>query len=97
MVNNQIKFLGTITKVSFANDKVCKFDITTREPMSNKAYDITLTTFEPGIIQEIKSNEGKVRAYLFYGYAYKNNYKNKEGNWVNETTLCITQLSVISN
>lgn len=104
MVNNQFQFIGTITKVYFANDKVCKFDISTKEPqdpngmnffkgVNSKNYDVPLTAFEPGIIEEVRAGEGSGRICKFYGYAYKNNYKNREGNWVNETTLCVTQVT----
>lgn len=81
---NELKLEGRILKVTYRNQKVINFIIGYENEFSHKK--INLTCFHPELFEYIVDNINNVM--LFKGTFTPNNYKNKNGNWVN--AYCIS-------
>lgn len=81
---NELTLEGRILKITYRNQRVLNFIVAQEFRMSH--IKLNLTCFHPELFEYIVDNINNVM--LFKGTFAPNNYKNKNGDWVN--TYCIS-------
>ena len=92
-MKNIVVFEGEITKVLFKNNQVLKFYLENRD--SKKIKKIKVTSFNTDDFLFIEENIGKI--VKINGEIYENNYKDKNGNWINDYTINMKGIEIKDN
>ena len=82
MVNTVI-FEGKLTKILFENNQVMKFYLENRS--GKKIKKVKVTSFDVDTFNVIRNSIGNT--VKISGEIYENNYKDKDGNWINDYTI----------
>ena len=82
MVNTVI-FEGELTKILFENNQVMKFYLENRN--GKKIKKVKVTSFDVDTFNVIRNSIGNT--VKISGEIYENNYKDKDGNWINDYTI----------
>ena len=92
-MKNIVVFEGEITKALFKNHQVLKFYLENRD--SKKIKKIKVTSFNTDDLLFIEENIRKI--VKINGEIYENNYKDKNGNWINDYTINMTGIEIKDN
>lgn len=82
-MKNLVVFEGELTKILFENNQVMKFYLENRN--GKKIKKVKVTSFSVDTFDTIKNNIGNT--VKISGEIYENNYKDKDGNWINDYTI----------
>lgn len=83
---NLLQLEGKIEKNIFSNGKVSKYEVRTGKKKVN------ITTFEQKHMKALDSFIGDDKDHKLECTVYESNYKDKQGNWINNTTVQVKQV-----
>lgn len=90
-MENKVIIEGYLERIIFSSDKCCKFVIKQWQGKYGVIKHITCTIFDKDLIEKVNDMDNET-LYTLYGSIYDNNYKDKNGNWVNSWNLVIEEI-----